>query len=325
VNGVNRPLLLKNEKGGFRDVAEEVGLGAYGKLGLQGVEKSPFTYLCGWIDYDNDGDRDLVVGHRLLRNDEGSQFVDVTAESGLTFDSEPMGFYPIDYDCDGDLDIYVLYQGEYLDHDADGKPLPWVGDNATGGLNVLWQNQGDGSFVDVTEAANAGGGNRHSFAATWMFYNEDHFPDVYIANDFGENVMLLNKGDGTFEDITKSTGSGDFATSMGVASDDLDNDGQDEIYVANMFSKMGRRIIAHVGEDDYPEGVFEQIKGSCAGNRLYSRTGSDGTFKDLSEDFGINGVGWAYAPAMVDVDQDGLLDLYATTGFLSFERGKPDG
>ena len=60
----------------------------------------------------------------------------------------------------------------------------------------------------------------------------------------------------------------DFATSMGVATGDLDNDGAPEIYVANMYSKMGRRIIAHVESSDYPPGIFEQIEGSCAGNRL---------------------------------------------------------
>ena len=91
-----------------------------------------------------------------------------------------------------------------------------------------------------------------------------------------------------------------------------------------MYSKMGRRIIAHVGASDYPAGIYEQILGSCAGNRLYSRTPGAG-FHELSDRLGVNAVGWAYAPVMADFDSDGLLDLYAATGFMSFDRGKPDG
>ena len=144
-----------------------------------------------------------------------------------------------------------------------------------------------------------------------------------MANDFGENVLLRNKGDGTFEDITPGLGIGDYSTSMGVSAGDLDNDGESELYVANMFSKMGRRIIGHVGAADYPEGVFAQIQGSCAGNRLYRKSG-DG-FEEQSVDAGVNEVGWAYAPAMTDINGDGLLDLYATTGFMSYDRAQPDG
>jgi hypothetical protein len=139
------------------------------------------------------------------------------------------------------------------------------------------------------------------------------------------NNLLRNKGDGSFEEIAKANGVADFATSMGVASGDLDNDGSPEIYVANMYSKMGRRIIAQVSEDDYGPGVHKQIKGACAGNRLYKRGPGGGRYAEWSEPWGINDIGWAYAPAIADLDNDGLLDLHATTGFLSFDRSKPDG
>jgi len=95
--------------------------------------------------------------------------------------------------------------------------------------------------------------------------------------------------------------------------------------VANMYSKMGRRIVAHVDEDDYLPGIYQLIRGSLAGNTLYRRDAGQDRFQELSHDFGINGVGWAYAPAMVDLDGDGWLDLYASTGFLSYDREKPDG
>jgi len=183
---------------------------------------------------------------------------------------------------------------------------------------------GGGKFVDVTAPAGVGGGNRHTFAAAWLHANDDLLPDLYVANDFGTNQLFLNRGD-RFEDVTETSGVGDFATSMGVAAGDIDGDAAPEIYVANMYSKMGRRIIEHVCADDYPAGLFAQIEGSCAGNRMYHRSSGDGRYRDASVALGVNGVGWAYAPALVDLDGDGFLDIYAATGFLSFDRRKPDG
>ena len=95
-------------------------------------------------------------------------------------------------------------------------------------------------------------------------------------------VLYHNQGNGKFVDVTEDFGVGDFANSMGVATGDVDNDGTTEIYVANMFSKMGRRIIAHVCADDYPEGVYEGIQGACAGSHLYLY--SDSYCADSCED-----------------------------------------
>ena len=138
-------------------------------------------------------------------------------------------------------------------------------------------------------------------------------------------MLLHNRGDGTFEDVTIKTGTGDFATSMGVAAGDLDNDGLPELYVANMYSKMGRRIIAQVTAKDYPDGIYEQILGSSAGNRLYNAVSNKQRSSETGEQLHVHDIGWAYAPAMVDLDGDGWLDLYASTGFMSFNRNKPDG
>ncbi|MFT6863326.1 MAG: hypothetical protein ACJAVK_001887 [Akkermansiaceae bacterium] len=290
-------------------------------FGLPMMATAAERALACWLDFDNDGFPDLILGDRVYRNVGGKKFVEITAESGLEFPRSPMGCSIADYDGDGLCDLYVLYQGA----GAGDEALPWVGDDISGAPNVLWKNLGGGRFKNVTAESKASAGKRNSFAATWLYADGDALPDIYVANDFGANNLLRNKGDGSFEEIAKASGVADFATSMGVASGDLDNDGSPEIYVANMYSKMGRRIIAQVSEEDYGPGVHKQIKGACAGNRLYKRGRDGGHYTERSEPWGINDIGWAYAPAIADLDNDGLLDLHATTGFLSFDRGKPDG
>ncbi|MCA9144045.1 MAG: VCBS repeat-containing protein [Planctomycetales bacterium] len=307
----------------FAEVTDECGLPAWADEEPRSRSIRDQAYLVTWIDIDNDGYPDLILGDRVYQNQQGRRFEDVTEKSGIVFGYNPRGCVVADYDCDGRLDLYVLYQ---LPRTANREETPaWVGDDDTGLENHLWRNVGDGCFENTTEFANAGGGKRQSFAASWFHANDDHFPDLYIANDFGTNVLLLNQGDGKFRDESAVAGVSDFATSMGVATGDLTGDGRPEIYVANMFSKMGRRIIAHVAAEDYPEGIFQQIQGSCAGNRLYVASDGEGSYREISEGAGVNTVGWAYAPALADFDADGQLDIYATTGFLSYQRGKPDG
>ena len=300
----------------FRECAELFGIAPW----QPGVQNHNCLVL--WIDYNNDEYPDLLINRRLYQNFKGIRFKDVTEESGLVFGFDPMGGTVVDYNCDGLLDLYVLYQKKL---DQSPKGLAWVGDEQGGTTNVLYRNDGNGKFTDVTVEANAGGGNRSTFANTWFFLDDDHYPDVYIANDFAKNPLLQNNGDGTFNDVTDETRTGDYATSMGIASGDINNDGNNELYVANMFSKMGRRIIGQVTDTDYDDGVYTLIKGSCAGNRLYEMNGDGIKFDDMTLEADVNEVGWAYGPALFDFDADGFLDIYATTGLASFDREKPDG
>lgn len=304
-------ILLQNKAGKFHDATEAAGLPAQ----LQAP-----SMLVTWLDYDNDGFADLLAGHTVFRNESGKSFRPV---SQINVGVNPMGSAVADYDADGLLDLYVLHQ-----HDPSAPPATdssWLNDDQGGAPNQLWRNLGDGRFVEMTGRAGVAGGRRHSFAAVWFHANDDHYPDLYVANDFARNSFFVNRGDGTFEDVSESSNTADFATSMGVAAGDLNGDGHSELYVANMYSKMGRRILAQVSDDDYPPGTYAQLKGACAGNRLYRRTSESLTYEEVSDDVGINAVGWAYAPALTDFDMDGRLDIYATAGFLSFRRDKPDG
>ena len=309
------PYLLAWENGKYVNKSQALGLKSWEPIGAR---KSA---LAGWIDFDNDGYPDLIMGKYIYKNVGGLRFRDITEESGFNTGHDPHGITVADYDCDGLLDLYVSYPRGYQQK---LEKAGWVGDEEGGVPNKLWHNEGNGKFKDVTSKANAGGGARTTFTSSWFFYDDDAYPDLYVVNDFAQNIVLRNKGDGTFEDISAASGAADFATSMGLATGDLDNDGTTEIYVANMFSKMGRRIISHVSDEDYPEGIYPQIQGSCAGNRLY-RMSSNGGYEDVTDIAGVNEVGWAFAPLMCDFDGDGLLDIYATTGFMSFDRKKPDG
>jgi hypothetical protein len=315
----NRSSLLQffPKSGKFRDVAGEVGIHInHALLGKP-------TKLAAWFDFDNDGFPDLLLGNQLYHNEQGRTFRNVTWQSGLQFKPQAMGAHVVDFDCDGRLDLYLLYQAS--EESPPPKSKPRYVDEDYGERNRLWRNLGNGRFRDVTYESRTGGGYRHSLAATWFFYDDDRFPDLYIANDLAKNVLLRNNGNGSFSDISERSRAADFATTMGVAAGDTNNDGTSDLYVANMFSKMGRRIIHHVSIEDYPTGIFEQIEGSCAGSRLYLKNSGKRDYREVGEKYGVQGVGWAYAPAMADFDNDGWLDLYATTGFLSFRRDKPDG
>ncbi len=292
------------------------------QVGLPKQRFSSDTTFATWIDYDNDGFPDLLIGKNMYHNEQGQRFQRLTSTVGLKFESATKGAVVVDYDCDGWLDLYILNDFG----DQAGHTFGFVDDDAkSGAKNQLWRNLGNGEFQDVTQQAGVDGAARHSFAAAWFHANDDHFPDLYLVNDFGRNCLYLNRGNGQFDDITEQAAVGDFANSMGVATGDLDNDGSSEIYVANMFSKMGRRIIAHVSEDDFPAEIYRGIQGACAGSHLYKRSGQDQTYDEISVKASVNEIGWAYAPVFADFDADGFLDIYATSGFISVDRHKPDG
>jgi hypothetical protein len=314
---IGKRLIMENQDGVFKHAAKKLRIPAR-------YPTKPVHYVSVWFDYDNDGYPDLLSGTQLFHNEEGKAFTDVTRQSGLNLQPNCSGAAIADFDCDGHLDIYFVNHAP-LNHDRSRK-ASWVNDDESGAENHLWRNKGDGSFEFVTQRANVGGGKRASHSAVWFYYDDDNYPDLYVANDFGKNVLLRNKGDGTFEDVSVPSETDGYSTSMGIAVGDIDNNGQPDLYVSNMYSKMGRRIIGMVSPDDYPDDIYEQIIGSCAGNRLYLRENDDPTkFYDVGEKLHVNGVGWAWGPTMADFDSDGWLDLYSTTGYMSATRGKPDG
>ena len=282
----------------FTDVAGRAGLSNLNDAGNVGSGAL-------WFDYDNDGRLDLFVlrlGHNLLlRNNGDETFSDVTALSMLGRKRQnAISAIAFDYDRDGRLDLLV---GGFFADDVDllnlatTRVLPKHGHRAdNGGNKVLYRNNGDGTFTDVTERA----GVKDSGFTTALGhgdYDNDGWQDFYIANDFGPDRLYHNEGGRTFTDVTESALGSDNRKGMNVEFGDYNNDGNLDIYVTNITEPWLREC-----------------------NMLWLNWG-DGLFVDVSQETGTCDTGWGWGAKFLDVDNDGLLDLYVANGFISAGKG----
>jgi hypothetical protein len=311
VNGI---ALYQGLPGGkFRDVTLQVG------LPWQLRDPTGTNLVAAFVDLDGDGWEDLILDRRIFRNEGGLRFTDVTHLSNLRLPDNVSGFAVADFDRDGRLDLYVARVGP-------ASASSWL-DGKCGGRagNLLLRNRGNWQFDDVTAASGTGGGDRSTFSAVWLDANNDGWPDLYVTNEFGNGVLLINQGDGTFREQTLIDAPADFG-SMGVTAGDIDNDGNIDLYVANMYSKAGNRVINNVAPGTYSTQIMSTMRSFVTGSELWHNRGVGGPgFERRGRKLQVADVGWAYGPALVDLDNDGWLDLYATAGFVSQDRNEPDG
>ncbi len=258
-------LYHNNGDGTFADITDQAGLG--------GVANGYSMGSC-FADYDNDGRPDLYIvkggrdeieANRLMHNDGDGTFTDVTDKAGVGAKMFTYAAAWADYDRDGFLDLYLANYG-------------------VGKKNILYRNNGDGTFADVTDKAGVGD-RSWSWSAVWCDVNNDGAPDLYVVNGqypTGQpNKLYLNNGDGTFRDFSKESGADDPNWGLGAAFADYDNDGAFELYLSN-----------YVGP-----------------NRLLDNDGK-GVFTDVSVPSGMAYEGWGKGPSWGDVDNNGALDLY---------------
>lgn len=277
--------------------------------------------VAAFVDLDGDGWDDLILARRIFHNQPdpsgGRRFVNVTYRSNLSIPPRASQVTVVDYDRDGRLDLYITFPGT-------PKVGSWVtGKSGDDRGNILLRNRGDWQFEDVTEASGVRGGNRSCFTAVWFDANDDGWPDVHVINEFGDGVLLVNQGNGTFREHRLSTEPMDFG-SMGATCGDIDNDGHLDLYVANMYSKAGTRVLGNLRADAYPPEVMAKMRRFVTGSQLWRNRGGL-QFEAKGEAWRVHAVGWAYGPALVDLDNDGFLDIYATAGFISQDRSEPDG
>ncbi len=307
-----RSHLYKNNRDGtFTDVTEKSGLG---QVGWQ-------TGICVG-DYDNDGWDDLFCGfwghNALFHNNGDGTFTNVSKKAGIYNQRVrwTSGSTWLDYDRDGFLDLFVA---NFIEFDISKVPIPgddlscnWKGISVMcgprglpAGTNLLYHNNGDGTFTDVTEKAGIlKPGPRYAITPVSYDFDNDGWPDIYVAVDSMPSIMYRNKHDGTFEDVALDAGcalngDGHEQAGMGVGVGDYDCDGWLDIFKTNFT-------------DD-----------TCD---LYRNAG-DGTFEDATSasGVGVNNQYVAWGCGFVDYDNDGWADIIQTNGHVypEVERSNP--
>lgn len=310
--GLPNRLYRNRGDGTFEDITEESGLGL-----LDGTACALFA------DFENKGLQDLLVvcagGPQLFLNQGNRKFQ--LKPDAFKFVQPPQGTFThaaiADYDGDGRLDVYFCLYSYYLGLDQYHYPAPYF-DARNGPPNFLFHNEGNATFQDRTDAAGLNVENdRYSFACAWGDYNSDGRPSLYVANDFGRNNLYRNNGDGTFTAVSDQAHVNDVGAGMSASWFDFDNDGKQDIYVANMWSAAGLRVSQQKEfHPQEPEDIRALYRRHAGGNSLYRNLG-DGTFQNASSRAGVEMGRWAWCSDAWDFDHDGYSDLYIANGYIS--------
>jgi len=280
-------LYKNNGDGTFTDVTKQAGVGHEG-MGMAVVS----------ADVDNDGDQDIFVSNYgpnvfYLNNGDGT-FTENTEKAGLVNDKFGIGATFLDYNLDGNLDLYL---GNYIEFDPEYKYF-YAADNFPGPLayqgqqDVLYHNNGDGTFTDMTKQAGLLNQAGRAMGVSSGDIDNDGAWDIFIANDAMVNYMYRNNGDGTFTDIAVRSGAG--------------------------FGQYGNATSAMSGEfgDIDLDGFVDIVVPDMAYSCIYKNTGS-GFFEEMSAAMGLAPICGQYTSwscNISDFDNDGIEDLFISNG-----------
>jgi hypothetical protein len=301
-----------------------------------------------WADYDNDGHEDLFVtstrgGNVLFHNNGDGTFTDVTEKAGLQHVGHTETAIFFDYDNDGFLDLLVLQTAKWTTDAINPTDKHYTGKESlfqTGASekehNILYHNNGNGTFTDVTEKSGLAGLGWAADAAV-LDYDGDGRPDVLITNMFGRAQLYHNKGGGVFEDVTQQTLGKTSWGGMGAAVFDYDNDGKLDLYIVDMHSDMWvssamDSSVVHEKKkyDKLIGGRWQGLPGDEAaekeladlvhvrydevvfGNTFFHNLGG-GKFEEISDKAGLETF-WPWGIAVGDFDNGGFQDVFEPAG-----------
>jgi hypothetical protein len=265
-------------------------------------------------DIDNDGDQDVFLcnyGSDVLYLNQGDgTFRDISQSAGIGRPGWSTSGAFLDFDNDGDLDLYVSEYGSWKlpddDRYCEGVPFPLLKPpppkqriycspkSIKPARHRLYRNNGDRTFTDVAESAGLGRSDGRGLGVVAADLNGDGRIDLYVANDLCPNFVYLNRGDGTFEDVTDTSGAGYDAAGqvragMGVDAEDVNGDGRPDLFVTNYWNESNA-LFLNLGEGRFAEG-----------------TRTSGMWHDS-----ILWVGWGCA--LADFDNDGWPDCFVANG-----------
>jgi len=262
---------------------------------LVGLDSTASSRVALWLDYDADGDLDLLVANddqaapspfTLYRQNANGQFQDVTAQTRI--DVAPTIVDPARHHwsgiCAGDID-----GDEHLDVFTSQWPGP----------GHLFRNDGQGAFDDISVSSGVA-------AEVWSYhqpimadFNNDGLTDIFCAVDFDPNILWINQGDNTFVNAAADAGVDNAMNDMGVAVGDYDRDGDFDLYITNIYFPPG--------DPNFP-----------GYNMLFrnNTVGSATSFVDVSSAMGVDNGGWGWGTTFVDGDLDGHEDIAATNGWI---------
>jgi hypothetical protein len=302
-------LYRQRADGTFEDVTE--------KAGVSGRTQNQYGMGAAVGDYDNDGFDDLYVtnygANTLYRNNGNGTFADVTARAGVAAGgwSASAGF--VDYDNDGHLDLFVtrylewsFQQNRYCGEKKPGYRAYCHPDNFEPVTNVLFRNNGDGTFTDVSVKAGIASAPGKGLGVAFADYDDDGWLDVYVANDSFPCFLFRNSGEGTFTEDGLLAGvalneDGKTFAGMGVDFSDYDNDGRPDVFVTDLSNER-YRLFRHNG---------------------------DGSFRDATNASGVGGATLAFSgwsTRFVDYDNDGWKDIFVAQGHVmdTIEKTSPN-
>ena len=321
-NQVPNRLYLNEGKFKFRDISESAGIMAAEKwctgsvivdINLDGF---PDIYVAAAMK-KGPGERNNLLFVNQGKDDSGNiSFKEMAADYGIADAGNSMGAAFLDYDLDGDLDLYVLNNEQLTAKPTNFRPK--VTDGSAVNNDSFYRNNGDGTFTDVTiEAGITFEGFGLGLAISDL--NNDGWPDIHVSNDYITNdILYINNQNGTFSNKTKENLRHQSQFSMGSDISDFNNDAMPDLITIDMLGEDNYRKKTTIGKNVYQTYINNEQFGyeyQYVRNMLHLNNGPGIPFSEIGLMAGVYQTDWSWAPLFGDVDNDGLRDLLITNGF----------